>query len=294
MISQSYLPQLIGVLGLLTATSQSQDFADYKVERLASGYKFTNGAVFAREGFLLFSDSPANLVLKWTGGKPEPFLENAEGPAGIGIDTQARIYICQSRARRIVRTDKNKSVHTVADSWEGKKFNAPNDIIVRRDGHAFFTDPAFGYQQDARELDFYGVFHLSPKGEVTPIAKWTTRPNGIGMNFAGRVLYVGDADRRAIRAFDIDRNGKATNERQFAGEIDGAPRGLTLDEKGNVYVAAKAVDVYSPEGRKIWRFEFSSPPSSCTFGDGDLQSLYVTAGDAVYRVRLKVKGAMQH
>lgn len=293
MIAQSSSAGILLCL-LFTGGAAAQDFTDYHVEKVVTGFHYLNSPVFAREGFLLLTDPPANKVLKWTTGKPDVLLENSAGASGLGMDTSARIYVCESRARRIVRIDKNRKLEVVADSWEGKKFNAPNDIIVRRDGHAYFTDPAFGYQQDTKELDFYGVFHLSPKGEVTPIAKWSTRPNGIGMNFAGRILYVGDADRRAIRAFDIDKNGRATNERPFVSGIEGVPRGLTLDEKGNVYVAAKNVDVYSPEGKRIWRFEFGTEPSSCTFGDGDLQALFITAGESLYRIRLKVKGSVQH
>ena len=102
----------------------------------------------------------------------------------------------------VTRTSKNGKVEVIASHFEGKRFNAPNDIVVRRDGHVYFTDPAFGNQEDARELDFYGVFHVSPKGEVEPVAKWKTRPNGIALSPNGRILYVADSDARCIRAYD--------------------------------------------------------------------------------------------
>ena len=134
---------------------------------------------------------------------------------------------------------------------------------------------------------------VTPKGDLSPAAKWTTRPNGVAMNFQGRLLYVSDSDRRVVRVFDLDRSGTVLNERPFVSGIDGAPRGIAVDEKGNVYVAAKKLDVYSAEGRRVWQFELPAPPSACGFGDPDLQGLYITAGDGLYRIRLKVKGAVQ-
>ena len=127
----------------------------------------------------------------------------------------------------------------LASKFEGKRLNAPNDIIVRRDGHIYFTDPAFGDQQDHRELDFFGVYHITPKGDLEAIAKWKTRPNGITLTANGKVLYVADSDARVIRAFDLDKSGAASKERVVIENIPGVPDGIRTDEKGNIYVAAK-------------------------------------------------------
>jgi gluconolactonase len=271
----------------------AQNFDQYQIERLAAGFRYTNGPVWARDGYMLFTDTPSSRVLKWVpGGRPETLLESMEGAAGLALDPQARLYICESRGRRVVRIEKGKAV-SLAERFEGKRFNAPNDVVVRRDGQVYFTDPAFGYQQDSRELDFYGVFRVTPRGEISAVAKWSTRPNGIAMNFAGRLLYVVDSDRRAVRTFDLDKAGAASNERPFISGIEGVPRGIAVDEKGNLYIAAAHVDVYSPEGRRIWRFVLPSPPSACNFGDPDLQGLYITAGESLFRIRLNVKGAVQ-
>jgi gluconolactonase len=271
----------------------AQNFDQYQIERLAAGFRYTNGPVWARDGYMLFTDTPSSRVLKWVpGGRPETLLESMEGAAGLALDPQARLYICESRGRRVVRIEKGKAV-PLAERFEGKRFNAPNDVVVRRDGQVYFTDPAFGYQQDSRELDFYGVFRVTPRGEISAVAKWSTRPNGIAMNFAGRRLYVVDSDRRTVRTFDLDKAGAASNERPFISGIEGVPRGIAVDEKGNLYVAAAHVDVYSPEGRRIWRFTLPSPPSACNFGDPDLQGLYITAGESLFRIRLNVKGAVQ-
>src|SRR6202049_2800399 len=158
---------------------------------------------------------------------------------------EGRLYIWEFRQRRVTRTLKNGKTEVLVSRFEGKRLNAPNDIIVRRDGHVYFTDPAFGGQQDTRELDFYGVFHITPKGELEAVAKWKTRPNGVTLSPNGRTLYVSDSDQRLIRAYDLDGKGVASNERVVVQKIAGVPDGIRTDEKGNLYVAARAVYVYS-------------------------------------------------
>jgi gluconolactonase len=274
----------------------AQDFSEIKIEKaITAGYRFTNGPAWSKEGYLLFSDQPGNQVIHWTPGqKPQIFLEDAQGASGLAFDAQGRLFVCQGRARRVIRIDQKKRIQPVAEKYQGKRLNAPNGVIVRKDGNVYFTDPAFGYQEDNRELAFYGVYRVTPKGEVDLIAKSASRPNGVGLSPNGRTLYVSDSDRRAVHAYDLDRGGAASNERVFASGIEGVPRGLCVDEKNNVYVAAKHLEVFTSGGKSLRRIEFGEPPSNCAFGDGDLQSLYVTAGPSVYRIRLNVKGAFQY
>jgi gluconolactonase len=158
----------------------------------------------------------------------------------------------------------------------------------------YFTDPAFGNQSDHRELDFYGVYHVPPKGAMKLVAKPAGRPNGIALSPNGRTLYVTNSDERNVRAYDVDRNGDASGERVLVSGIEGVPGGVRVDEKGNLYVAAKGIAVYSPEGRRIRVIEMQDPPSNCAFGDADYKSLIITARGSVYRARLDVKGAMPY
>ncbi len=127
---------------------------------------------------------------------------------------------------------------------KAKRFNAPNDIVVRRDGQVYFTDPAFGNQQDTRELDFYGVYHITPKGELDVIAKWKTRPNGIALSPNGRLCTSPIRTTRSVRAYDLDGKGVASKERVVVDKIPGVPDGLRTDEKGNLYVAATRCTSY--------------------------------------------------
>lgn len=272
-----------------------QDFSNLKVERVALGYTFAEGPVWSQDGYLLFSDVPKNHLVKWVPGeRPEVVRENSNGANGNALDPQGRLYTCESRTRRVIRTDKKGHVEVLADKWQGKKLNAPNDIVIRKDGQIYFTDPAFGNQLDTRELDFYGVFHLSHKGELEVLAKPHGRPNGIALSPTGKVLYVGNSDEQNVRAYDLDHNGAASNERIVVSNIEGVPDGIRTDEKGNLYIAAKDLVVYSPEGKLVTDIPLAEKPSNCAFGDGDLQTLYITARTSVYRIRLNVKGSVQY
>jgi gluconolactonase len=273
----------------------AQNFTDYHVVRVAAGYTFTEGPAWSRDGFLLFSDVPNDKIWRFTPGeKPVVFRDPSEGANGNAFDAKGRLYTCESRSRRVTRTDKKGAVEVLAERWEGKRLNAPNDIVVRKDGNVYFTDPAFGRQADTRELDFYGVYQITPKGELRLIARPQGRPNGIGLSPDGRILYVTNSDERNLRAYDLDRNGNPSGERVLISEIDGPPDGIAVDEKGNIYIAANKLPVYSPEGKLLHTIEVAEKPSNCAFGDADLATLFITARTSVYAVRLGVKGALQY
>lgn len=273
----------------------AQDFSARNVERVSAGHRFTEGPVWSPEGFLLFSDIPNDKILKFVPGKgTETAREKSNGANGNAIDAQGRLYTCESRARRVIRMDKKGAVTVLAERWEGKRLNAPNDIVVRRDGHVWFTDPAFGNQSDTRELDFYGVYHIPPKGPMELVAKPAGRPNGIALSPDGRILYVANSDEKNVRAYDLNRQGVASNERVVISGVDGVPDGIRTDEKGNLYVTARGVAIYSPQGKLLDTIEVPETPANCAFGDPDYQTLYITARTSVYRVRLSVKGSVQH
>ncbi len=282
---------LLSIL-LLANCVTAQDFDDLKVGRVSAGHTFTEGPAWSPMGFLVFSDIPNNKLLRFEPGEPASlYRENSNGANGNRFDAQGRLYSCESHSRRVTRTDKKGKMEVVAERWQGKRLNAPNDLAIRKEGDVYFTDPAFGNQQDTRELDFFGVFHISRKGELEVIAKPKGRPNGIALAPDGRTLYVGNSDERNVRAYDLDKNGAASNERTLISGIEGVPDGICIDEKGNLYVAAKTVAVFTPEGKPLGNIVLEETPSNCTFGDPDLGSLYITARTSLYRVRLNVKGS---
>jgi len=283
------------VLLFLAVSATAQDFTDIHLDRVAAGFVFAEGPVWSREGYLIFSDTPNNHILQFKFGEPASlYREKSNGASGNTFDAQGRLYTCETHSRRVTRTDKKGKIDVLAERWQGKRLNAPNDIVVRKDGEIYFTDPAFGNQQDSRDLDFYGVFHISHRGEMEVVAKPKGRPNGVALAPSGRILYVTKSDDRNVRAYDLDKNGAASNERVVVSHIEGIPDGIRVDENGNLYVAAAHLGVYSPDGKELGTVHLTETPSNCAFGDADFETLYITARTSIYRVRLKVKGSVQY
>ena len=292
---------MIRVVALLVAipawaqAPQAQAPQEYTVQVIATGMRFADGPVWSLEDFLLFSDTVTDKQHKYTPGRGVSEVGTRPGgAAGNAYDEKGNLYTCEFRERRVTRTAKNGKMEVIAARFEGKRYNAPNDVVVRRDGNVYFTDPAFGNQQDTRELDFDGVFRVTTRGQVEAIAKWKTRPNGLALSPNGRSLYVSDADGQAIRAFDLDRAGAASNERVLVSRIPGVPDGIRTDEMGNLYVAAKGVLIYSPQGELMRTIQLGETPSNLAFGDPDFSTLFVTARTSVYRIRVGVKGSVPY
>lgn len=273
----------------------SGDSLTYESEKIAANLQFVDGLAWSRAGFLAAADVRQKKIFRFD---PEPhpkvLRDSDGGVSGVAYDPQGRLYMCESETRRVTRFDAKGKLETLAEGYQGKKFNAPNDIAVRKDGHVYFTDPAFGSANDQRELDFYGIWHISPKGDVDVVVKWQTRPNGITISGDGKVLYVADSDRHAVAALDIDRNGAAGNQRDVIRNVAGVPGGIKLDSEGRFYVAAKGVAVYSPQGKLERTLVESENAANCTFGEGDLQTLFISARGNIYRVKLGAKGALQY
>jgi sugar lactone lactonase YvrE len=268
---------------------------ELKIEKVESKLSFAEGPVWTRDGSLIFSDAPNNRILKWTPNEKTTLIRaDSQGANGITLDAQGRLYMCESHSRQLTRMDKKGNIEVLAAKYRGKRLNAPNDVVVRRDGQIYFTDPAFGNQQDTRELDFFGVYHINLKGEISLIAKPVGRPNGIAISHNGRALYVANSDEKNVRAYDLDKNGEASNERIAIADIPGVPDGLRVDEKGNFYVAAQGILVYDAAGKLTRTILIGETPANCAFGDADFETLYVTARTSVYRVRLDVKGSVQY
>ena len=279
--------------GLLAFLLGAQETQLAKIDLVARGYTFTEGAAWnAKDGYLVFSDTPSDRLMKWVPGHDvEVLRSDAHGPCGNAFDAQGRLYTCETRTRRVTRTDKAGKVEVLAVEWEGKKLNAPAHVVVSHNDHVYFTDPAFGSQNEHRELDFYGVYHLPPKGPLKLVAKITGRPNGIALSPNGKVLYVGSADEHSVRAYDVDHNGDTSNERVLIRNIVPVPGAITVDEKGNLFIAARGVSIYTPEGKPMPGFQVKEFASSCAFGEADMKSLMVTARGNLYRARFDDKDA---
>ena len=285
---------MLSTLLLLTVLlAGGQDFSNLTVEPVAAGFPGGEGPVWSREGFLIFSDFTTDRLYKYTPGKaPEVYREDTHGANGNALDRQGRLYSCEYKARRVTRTDRDGKVEVLVDRFEGKRFNAPNDIVVRRDGHVYFTDPLFT-PLDERDLDFYGVYHVTPAGEIETVVRMQTRPNGITLSPDGTVLYVANADERNVRAYDLASNGRASRERIAVSNLEAGPDGMRTDVKGNLYLAVRGVVIYSPDGKLLGKINAPVNPRNIAFGDDDFRTLYLV-GNSIFRVRVDIAGSVQY
>jgi len=274
--------------------------ASTKVEEVASGFGFTEGPAWHRDGFLLFTDIPRNRIMKWHPiDGVSIYREPSRQANGLAFDRQGRLFACEHGARRISRTEADGTVITVVDKYQGKRLNSPNDLAFAADGALYFTDPPYGLpgQSEGKELDFDGVFRLSPQGELTVLTNDFERPNGIAFSPDQKTLYVADTARMHVRAFDMKDGGSIINGRVFAElrpwakGVYGAPDGMKVDLRGHLYVAGPGgVWVFDAEGKRLGVIPTPKAPSNCSFGEADFKTLFITGGTSLYRIRLRVAG----
>ncbi len=270
------------------------------VERLGTGFQFTEGPVWnARGGYLLFSDIPGDRITKWT---PKDGLSSFRAPSGksngLTLDGSGRLIACEHANRRVSRTEEDGSVITIASHFDGKKLNSPNDVVVKSDGSVYFTDPPYGLNPtfgtfERPELPFYGVYRLSPDQSDLSLLIVDSVPNGLAFSPDESLLYVADTEKNHVRVFDVDESGNTRNGRLFA-EIPGeplAPDGMKVDSEGHVYVTGRGgVWVLNPAGGRLGVIHVPELPANLCWGEGDWKTLFITARSSVYRIRLNIAG----
>ena len=288
---------------------------DATIEKLADGFEFTEGPVWVRQGepepHLLFSDIPANAIKKWSTSEGvtdfmnpvydgDPGERTQVGSNGLLIDGEGRLILCEHGNRRVSRIEADGSITVLADRYDGKRLNSPNDAVFHSNGWLYFTDPPYGLAgQDAdptKELDFNGIFRLSPEGEVQLLVSDQTRPNGIGLSPDERTLYVANSDgnQKVWFAYDVLEDGTLGPGRVFfdvnAESAPGAADGMTIDRNGNLFATGPGgVWVISPDGRHLGSIQPDEVPANAAWGD-DGSTLYMTARTGLYRVRLTTGG----
>ena len=240
---------------------------------------------------LLFSDIKGNKIYKWTeeSGK-EVYLTPSDSTNGLAYDLDGRLIAGQMGLRRIVRFENDSSQTSLADTFEAKKFNSPNDLVVKSDGSIFFTDPDFnvpGGKQN-KELSFNGIYRISPSGDLKLLASLTL-PNGICFSPDEKKLYVNDSQAHKIYVWDVIDDSTIANKKLFFTiPVNGYADGMKADADGNIYcTCSSAVWVISSTGEQIGKIDLPSnvSASNCAWGDSDLKTLFITAGTSVYRVR---------
>lgn len=268
-----------------------------QVELIKGGFQFTEGPQWRdAEGDLVFSDIPANTIHRYlprdgdanTGDVTELRMPSNMSN-GLAIDAAGALLAAEHGSRSVTRGDT-----PLAERFETKRLNSPNDLVIARDGSIYFTDPPFGISDNQRELDFMGVFRIAPDGRLTAERRGalSERPNGIGLSPDGRTLYVADSGTGEVSQFAVAADGTLGPRAPFVDTAGGAD-GLTLDAAGNVFVTTTAgVEVYAPDGRRWGAIAVPMKPANCAFGGADRRTLYITAGSGLYRVRLAHPGLL--
>ncbi len=288
---------------------------DAVIEKIADGFDWVEGPVWDRKGgYLLFSDIPNNRVIKWESGKgtsqflkpsgytgAEPFTGREPGSNGLTFDPASRLVLAEHGDRRIARLEADGKKTTLADRYQGKRINSPNDVVFKSNGDFYFTDPPFGLpgvlDDPNKELPFQGVYRVTKDGKVTLLTKDLKAPNGIAFTPDEKKLYVSDSLGARWMVFDVKTDGTLENgsvvleAAAFKTNGPGVPDGLKVDARGNIFGAGPGgIYVISPDGTVLGRFHFGVATGNCAFGE-DGSTLFITSNTAVYRVRLSTKGA---
>ena len=274
------------------------DLVDHqaKLQTVATGFGFTEGPMWDAAGFLYVSDETINKIFRvYPDGKKEEVIALGD-PDGNTFDRQHRLIDCASVLRAIIAVTTDGKYKILADHYEGKKFNSPNDVIVGPDGALYFTDPTLDLVAgEKQEIPFQGVYRLDDKGNVRLLTKDLTQPNGLAFSPDGKHFYIDDSEQRNIRVYDAASDGTLSNGRIFGEEPgakhDGVPDGIKVDKNGNLFVTGpRGIWVWDAQGNHLGTIALPEQPANLTWGDKDYRTLYITATTSVYRLELKTQG----
>ncbi|WP_345243951.1 SMP-30/gluconolactonase/LRE family protein [Nibrella saemangeumensis] len=290
---------------------------DARIEVLASGFVWSEGPIWIKNGnYLLFSDVPQNTIFKWSEKdgltqflKPSGYTGAGEygdepGSNGLTLDRQGRLIACEHGDRRVSAMPlSGGGKRTLADNYQGKRFNSPNDVVVHSSGSYYFTDPPYGLpgkeKDPTRETDLFGVYRIAPNGTVSLLINDLTRPNGIAFSPDEKTLYIAQSDpqRPVIMAYPVQTDGSVGKGRVLFDaapllkqNLKGLPDGLKTDRDGNVWSTGPGgVLVISPAGKLLGRIETGEATANCAWGD-DGSTLYLTADMYLCRIRTTARG----
>ncbi|HBP89375.1 MAG TPA: SMP-30/gluconolactonase/LRE family protein [Nitrospirales bacterium] len=289
---------------------------DSVVERLAEGFTWVEGPLWnANDQMLLFSDIPANSVFAWKAGKGislflhpsgylgnTPFTGKESGSNGLTWDSTGRLVLCQHGDRRIVRLEQDGQFTILADRYQGRRLNSPNDLVYRPNGDLYFTDPPFGlpkqFHDPSKELPFQGVYRLTPQGRLDLLIQDVIAPNGLAFSPDATKLYVTDVNpkRPAWLVYDVLSDGTMTNGRVFADATPWrkdpyfGPDGVKVDRDGNVWGARPGgINIFASDGILLGMIETGMPTSNLNWGE-DGSVLFITGGSAIYRLKTLTGG----
>jgi gluconolactonase len=267
-----------------------------KLSVVGTGFGFTEGPVWDEAGFLYVSDETINKIYRLhPNGKKDEVIALGD-PDGNTFDRHHRLIDCASVLRAIIAVTPEGKYKILADHYDGKKFNSPNDVIVGPDGALYFTDPTLDLVAgEKQEIPFQGVYRLDGKGNVKLLTKDLTQPNGLAFSPNGKHFYVDDSEKRNIRVYDFAADGTLANGRIFGeepgGKSDGVPDGMKVDKNGNLFITGpKGIWVWDAKGNHLGTIVMPERPANLNWGDKDYRTLYITATTSVYRLEMKAQG----
>ena len=270
---------------------------DAKLSTVAAGFGFTEGPVWDPTGFLYVSDEEINKIFRVyvADGRKEEVISLGD-PDGNTYNRERHLLDCASVLRAIIQVEPDGKYKILADRYQGKRFNSPNDVIIGPDGAIYFTDPTLDLVKGQRqEIPFQGVYRLDSNNEVRLLTKDLAQPNGLAFSPDGKSFYVDDSKQRNIRVYGVGPDGSLTNGRIFGeepgGKSDGVPDGMKVDWNGNLYVTGpKGIWVWDPQGQHLGTIAMPEQPANLAWGDADYGTLYITATTSVYRLKTKAHG----
>jgi gluconolactonase len=269
---------------------------DAKLQTVATGFGFTEGPMWDPAGFLYVSDETINKIFRvYPDGRKEEVIALGD-PDGNTFDHQHRLIDCASVLRAIIAVTPDGKYSILADHYEGKKLNSPNDVIVGPDGALYFTDPTLDLVAgEKQEIPFQGVYRLDDKGSLRLLTKELAQPNGLAFSPDGKQFYVDDDEQRNIHVYDVSPDGSLTNGRIFGaepgGKHEGVPDGMKVDKNGDLFVTGpKGIWVWDSKGNHLGTIVMPEQPANLTWGDKDYRTLYITATTSVYRLETKTTG----
>jgi gluconolactonase len=280
---------------------------DAEVERLATGFTFTEGPIWNAEGrYLLFSDMPADVRRRWSEeGGVEEVMRPSNKCNGMVYDAEGNLLVCEHVTSSLVRERPDGTREAIATHYRGKELNSPNDVITKSDGAIYFSDPSYGRMpgfglERESELGFQGVYRIAPSGgdpELLVDENEFEQPNGLCFSPDESLLYINDTPRALIRAYDVESDGSISNGRLFfegigSGVIEeGIPDGMKIDEQGNIWVTGPGgVWVISTEGEHLGTIEIPENTGNLAWGGDDWKMLYIPSSTSLYRIETKVAG----
>jgi gluconolactonase len=269
---------------------------DAKLDLVSSGMGFTEGPVWDPAGFVYVSDEVINKIFRiYPDGRKEELISLGD-PDGNTYDEHHNLIDCASVLRAIIRIKPDGTYTVLADHYQGRRLNSPNDVIIGPDGAIYFTDPTSDLPKDQKqELDFKGVFRLDAKGRITLLTKELAEPNGLAFSPDGKRLYVDDSTQRNIRVYDFEPDGTLRNGRIFGEEPgtkgEGVPDGMKVDQAGNLYVTGPGgIWIWDSKGHHLGTIILPEQPANLAWGDSDLKTLYITATTSLYALKTNARG----